>query len=367
MVLPVRSWVMRAPEVGVGRGCPTRSGDVLSPCAGPSVTPPGALLARTDEGADRDHRSPGRDDGGQRTAGAGALADRGPHRRPAGAADGRSRDPGLADRHRPGRRARRPAGDDLGLLARQRRVRGLAPGRRRGGARARGVVRRPAVPGQRPRGLCAAAGHGEGRRRRPLRPVPPRAPRAGPRARARQPAGSSSRTPSRRPTGSACAATSSSARARSSATSGSATSPRSGRLNPVTYDQDSTLRALIDVVPFGIAPEPPQSAAPVLKGVRRRHRPRPTRSCSGAAASTTGSTRSRSCERSTSCGAGTTTCGCSSSGCSTPTPTCPRCGCREPLARSRASSGSPAPTCCSTRHGCATTSGGRTCSRPTSA
>ena len=40
-----------------------------------------------------------------------------------------------------------------------------------------------------------------------------------------------------------------------------------GRLNPSTYDADRTLRSLIDVVPFGISPEPPQRGAPVLKGV----------------------------------------------------------------------------------------------------
>ncbi|CAA9310617.1 MAG: glycosyltransferase domain containing protein [uncultured Frankineae bacterium] len=40
-----------------------------------------------------------------------------------------------------------------------------------------------------------------------------------------------------------------------------------GRLSPSTYDADATLRSLVDVVPFGIPPEPPQAAAPVLKGV----------------------------------------------------------------------------------------------------
>ncbi len=40
-----------------------------------------------------------------------------------------------------------------------------------------------------------------------------------------------------------------------------------GRLNPVSYDDDSTLRSLIDVVPFGIPAEPPRADAPVLKGV----------------------------------------------------------------------------------------------------
>jgi glycosyltransferase involved in cell wall biosynthesis len=42
-----------------------------------------------------------------------------------------------------------------------------------------------------------------------------------------------------------------------------------GRVNPATYDDDSTLRRLIDVVPFGIPPEPPVPAGPVL----RQHSP----------------------------------------------------------------------------------------------
>ncbi len=39
------------------------------------------------------------------------------------------------------------------------------------------------------------------------------------------------------------------------------------RINPYTYSDDSSLRRLIDVVPFGLPDEPPQSASPVLKGV----------------------------------------------------------------------------------------------------
>jgi len=42
-----------------------------------------------------------------------------------------------------------------------------------------------------------------------------------------------------------------------------------GRVNPATYDEDPTLRRLIDVVPFGLPPEPPLPAGPVL----RRHFP----------------------------------------------------------------------------------------------
>ncbi len=40
-----------------------------------------------------------------------------------------------------------------------------------------------------------------------------------------------------------------------------------GRVNTVTYAQDPSLRALIDVVPFGIPASPPQKRRPVLKGV----------------------------------------------------------------------------------------------------
>lgn len=40
-----------------------------------------------------------------------------------------------------------------------------------------------------------------------------------------------------------------------------------GRVNAITYAQDPTLRRLIDVVPFGIPPEPPRKQRNVLKGV----------------------------------------------------------------------------------------------------
>ena len=39
------------------------------------------------------------------------------------------------------------------------------------------------------------------------------------------------------------------------------------RINPPQYDADPTLRTLIDVVPFGIGPQPPKRTAPALKGV----------------------------------------------------------------------------------------------------
>jgi GT2 family glycosyltransferase/glycosyltransferase involved in cell wall biosynthesis len=42
----------------------------------------------------------------------------------------------------------------------------------------------------------------------------------------------------------------------------------SGRLNTVTYAQDPTLRTLIDVVPFGVPPLPPNKQRAVLKGVQ---------------------------------------------------------------------------------------------------
>jgi GT2 family glycosyltransferase/glycosyltransferase involved in cell wall biosynthesis len=41
----------------------------------------------------------------------------------------------------------------------------------------------------------------------------------------------------------------------------------SGRVNTVTYTQDPTLCALIDVVPFGMPPEPPRKTGAVLKGI----------------------------------------------------------------------------------------------------
>jgi glycosyltransferase involved in cell wall biosynthesis len=40
-----------------------------------------------------------------------------------------------------------------------------------------------------------------------------------------------------------------------------------GRINPYTYDADPTLRALIDVVPFGLPDTPPQHRQPVMKGI----------------------------------------------------------------------------------------------------
>ena len=40
-----------------------------------------------------------------------------------------------------------------------------------------------------------------------------------------------------------------------------------GRVNPVTYDEDETLRSLISVVPFGISDDPPVKTEPALKGV----------------------------------------------------------------------------------------------------
>jgi GT2 family glycosyltransferase len=40
-----------------------------------------------------------------------------------------------------------------------------------------------------------------------------------------------------------------------------------GRVNTVTYAQDPTLRALVDVVPFGMPSEPPRKTRAVLKGV----------------------------------------------------------------------------------------------------
>jgi hypothetical protein len=40
-----------------------------------------------------------------------------------------------------------------------------------------------------------------------------------------------------------------------------------GRVNPVTYDEDETLRSLISVVPFGVPEAPPVRTRPAIKGV----------------------------------------------------------------------------------------------------
>jgi GT2 family glycosyltransferase len=40
-----------------------------------------------------------------------------------------------------------------------------------------------------------------------------------------------------------------------------------GRVNPATYDQDASLRSLLDVAPFGLPSTPPQKQAQVVKGV----------------------------------------------------------------------------------------------------
>ena len=42
-----------------------------------------------------------------------------------------------------------------------------------------------------------------------------------------------------------------------------------GRINPVTYDADPTLRSLLRVVPFGVADSPPAAGAHALRGVVR--------------------------------------------------------------------------------------------------
>jgi glycosyltransferase involved in cell wall biosynthesis len=41
------------------------------------------------------------------------------------------------------------------------------------------------------------------------------------------------------------------------------------RVNPLTFDDDRTLRRLVDVVPFGLPAEPPQHRRQVLKGVHK--------------------------------------------------------------------------------------------------
>jgi glycosyltransferase involved in cell wall biosynthesis len=46
-----------------------------------------------------------------------------------------------------------------------------------------------------------------------------------------------------------------------------------GRINPYTYDNDKTLRCLIDVVPFGLPKEKPVQTQPVLKGIYKTIQP----------------------------------------------------------------------------------------------
>jgi glycosyltransferase involved in cell wall biosynthesis len=46
-----------------------------------------------------------------------------------------------------------------------------------------------------------------------------------------------------------------------------------GRVNPYTYEDDKTLRRLIDVVPFGLPKEKPVQTRPVLKGVYKTIQP----------------------------------------------------------------------------------------------
>ena len=40
-----------------------------------------------------------------------------------------------------------------------------------------------------------------------------------------------------------------------------------GRVNALTYDADPSLRSLLEIVPFGVAPEPPARTVPALRGV----------------------------------------------------------------------------------------------------
>jgi hypothetical protein len=122
-----------------------------------------------------------------RSAGPGPHAHRGRHRRRPRAADGRTGDPRLGDRHRPERRPRGPPRHDVAVPPEQSALRGARPRLAAGHRRAGRLVGRPAAAGQRPRRPARGARHG--RRRRPLRPVPPRAARAAPRpARRRAPA-----------------------------------------------------------------------------------------------------------------------------------------------------------------------------------
>ena len=64
------------------------------------------------------------------------------------------------------------------------------------------------------------------------------------------------------------------------------------RVNPLTHQQDPTLRSLIDVVPFGVPAEPPHSATGPPSAASSTASARRTWWCCGVVASTTGSTPS---------------------------------------------------------------------------
>ena len=136
--------------------------------------------------------------------------------------------------------------------------------------------------------------------RRPLRPVPPRGARAGPRRRHRPTCGSRScNATTRRPQRTArAAATSSCAPARAARLlAGPARRPRPRQ--PAHLRRRPLLESLITVVPFGVPEAPPVKTAPRHLGRACRASASTTRCCCGAAASTTGSTRSRSSAPST--------------------------------------------------------------------
>ena len=212
------------------------------------------------------------------------------------------------------------------------------------------------------------AGLDEGPRRRRLRPAPPGAARAGPRTRATRPRSALGAGGDRASsTSSCCGATSSCAPAQKQRDFWLGQLAALGRVNPLTYDDDETLRSLITVVPFGIPDDPPVRTRPAIKGVRPRHRPRrqgdplgrrhlqlvrpPHPAARRRPAAPPPSRRPPVLP-----------------GPEAPQPRHPRDadGGGRPGAV-RPSSGSPAPTCSSTRAGSTTTTARTTCSTPTSA
>ena len=191
-------------------------------------------------------------------------------------ADGRARDPGLADRVRAVPRARRRARDH------DRVPRDLAPRLPWSGRSPTpsspswcsdsDVIDLPGLPDEPAPG---AAAHEQGDRRRHLRPVPPRAARAGARRRARPADGSIVRDatevlnqqlrprrllPVREPT--------------SSATSGSASSRRSAASTRSPTTPTRAWTSWSKVVPFGVTDDPPAPHAAGPQGRRAGHRPR---------------------------------------------------------------------------------------------
>ncbi len=103
-------------------------------------------------------------------------------------------------------------------------------------------------------------------------------------------------------------------------------SRRLGRVNPRVYDDDESLRSLIDVVPFGFPDDAPVRDRPGRPRRRRRHRGRRQRDHLGRRDLQLVRPASRSSGPSTISRDGSRTCDCSSWARRTRTRMCPRCG-----------------------------------------